>query len=111
MNKDNYAVSPVIGVILMVAITVVLAATVYVMVNSLGGNETETIPTITLQCNANDCFVSHASDGLTWEQLLVRGCDTVPVSGNVTAGQSLEFCNDEVIITHLPSNTIIYRRD
>lgn len=40
MNNDDEAVSPVIAVILMVAITVVLAATVYVWVSGFsGGNQ------------------------------------------------------------------------
>src|SRR5687767_3704005 len=36
-KADEEAVSPVVGVILMVAITVVLAAVVFVLVNQLGG--------------------------------------------------------------------------
>jgi len=45
MRKDKSAVSPVIATILMVAITVVLAAVLYVMVLGLGGTSTIT-PTI-----------------------------------------------------------------
>jgi len=45
MRKDSLAVSPVIATILMVAITVVLAAVLYVMVLNLGGTSTIT-PTI-----------------------------------------------------------------
>ncbi|MGD0818919.1 MAG: archaellin/type IV pilin N-terminal domain-containing protein, partial [Methanomassiliicoccales archaeon] len=37
MRKDKSAVSPVIATILMVAITVVLAAVLYVMVMGFGG--------------------------------------------------------------------------
>lgn len=44
--KSEEAVSPVIAVILMVAITVVLAATVFVLVNDLGKNVGSTGPTI-----------------------------------------------------------------
>jgi len=40
-RKDSRAVSPVIATILMVAITVVLAAVLYVMVMGFGGGETE----------------------------------------------------------------------
>ncbi len=42
------AVSPVIATILMVAITVVLAAVLYVMVMGFGGNNTPTAPAVTL---------------------------------------------------------------
>jgi len=42
IRKDTKAVSPVIATILMVAITVVLAAVLYVMVMGFGGGETQT---------------------------------------------------------------------
>jgi flagellin-like protein len=49
IRKDEQAVSPVIATILMVAITVVLAAVLYVMVSGLiGGTNTQSKPTITL---------------------------------------------------------------
>jgi len=42
IRKDSKAVSPVIATILMVAITVVLAAVLYVMVMGFGGGEAQT---------------------------------------------------------------------
>lgn len=42
IRKDTKAVSPVIATILMVAITVVLAAVLYVMVMGFGGGQTST---------------------------------------------------------------------
>jgi flagellin-like protein len=42
IRKDKSAVSPVIATILMVAITVVLAAVLYVMVMGFGGTQTST---------------------------------------------------------------------
>ena len=48
-RKDKSAVSPVIGTILMVAITVVLAAVLYVMVAGLGPGSTPNQPTIIMQ--------------------------------------------------------------
>lgn len=42
LPRDDRAVSPVIGVILMVAITVVLAAVVFVLVTKLSGNQKDT---------------------------------------------------------------------
>jgi len=47
IRKDEEAVSPVIATILMVAITVVLAAVLYVMVSGLLGPGTTTKPVIT----------------------------------------------------------------
>ncbi len=52
IRKDDQAVSPVIATILMVAITVVLAAVLYVMVSGLiGGQNPTSKPVITLQLN------------------------------------------------------------
>jgi archaeal type IV pilus assembly protein PilA len=48
MRKDSKAVSPVIATILMVAITVVLAAVLYVMVMGFGGGNTQNTPTATM---------------------------------------------------------------
>ncbi len=49
IRKDESAVSPVIATILMVAITVVLAAVLYVMVSGLiGGTTTTAKPTVSL---------------------------------------------------------------
>jgi archaeal type IV pilus assembly protein PilA len=48
MRKDGKAVSPVIATILMVAITVVLAAVLYVMVMGFGGGNTQSTPTATM---------------------------------------------------------------
>jgi flagellin-like protein len=56
MRKD--AVSPVIATILMVAITVVLAAVLYVMVMGFGGQGGQETPTITMtyQKTASDTY-------------------------------------------------------
>jgi len=47
IRKDEQAVSPVIATILMVAITVVLAAVLYVMVSGLLGGQTSNRPVLT----------------------------------------------------------------
>jgi archaeal type IV pilus assembly protein PilA len=62
--QEDEAVSPVIAVILMVAITVVLAATVFVLVSDIGGNQ-KTGPTTNLQVTAdaaaNTILIKHTS--------------------------------------------------
>jgi len=60
MRKKKDAVSPVIATILMVAITVVLAAVLYVMVMGFGGNPTIT-PTADL-VNEQDMLVLKIND-------------------------------------------------
>jgi FlaG/FlaF family flagellin (archaellin) len=45
-DVNEYAVSEVIGIILLVAITVAVAATVYVYVSSMVGQDTQSIPKV-----------------------------------------------------------------
>ena len=52
--KDERAVSPVIGVILMVAITVILAAVIGTFVLGLGNNLQETSPNANFQLDYNE---------------------------------------------------------
>ena len=54
---NNKAVSPVIATILMVAITVVLAAVLYVMVMGFG-QDTQTAPTADLTADGNRLIIS-----------------------------------------------------
>ncbi len=76
--KNDEAVSPVIAVILMVAITVVLAATVYVWVSGFGGTSTTPAKTISLSSadaldtgtpNLKEYVVAGASPGLKYEDM------------------------------------------
>jgi len=57
-KKNNKAVSPVIATILMVAITVVLAAVLYVMVMGFGGDGGGQAPTASLTTNGNRLVLS-----------------------------------------------------
>jgi archaeal type IV pilus assembly protein PilA len=61
IRKDKSAVSPVIATILMVAITVVLAAVLYVMVMGFGGSNTTSAPTATLSKSGNTLTISISS--------------------------------------------------
>ncbi|HKZ60323.1 MAG TPA: type IV pilin N-terminal domain-containing protein [Candidatus Thermoplasmatota archaeon] len=68
-TKNKKAVSPVIGTILMVAITVVLAAVLYVMVSGIGTNPNTNNPSTVLQAqnwNAGNLLVNvQSSSGAT----------------------------------------------
>jgi archaeal type IV pilus assembly protein PilA len=61
IRKDKSAVSPVIATILMVAITVVLAAVLYVMVMGFGGSNTTSAPTATLSKSGGQLTISISS--------------------------------------------------
>ncbi|NOR46819.1 MAG: type IV pilin [Methanosarcinaceae archaeon] len=52
-SKDEEAVSPVIGVILMVAITVILAAVIAAFVFNMGGGLKEAPPTVSITAVSN----------------------------------------------------------
>jgi flagellin-like protein len=69
-KHNDEAVSPVIGVILMVAITVVLAAVVFVLVSNLGG-DSNTAPAISWNKNesSDELSVVTASSNADWANL------------------------------------------
>ena len=77
IRADDEAVSPVIAVILMVAITVVLAATVYVWVSGFGAQSTSPAKTLALNSAAayttstdtKDYTVSSSTPGLKYKDL------------------------------------------
>ena len=127
------AVSAVIGVILMVAITVAIAATVYVYVSGMMGGESEVTPVITFtqtdQSSVNKLTVVSADPtNLLWGDLEVQkaGAATATiVSGDgstayldadvVTAGNIIDITATTggdtgaytISIRHKPSNTLI----
>jgi len=92
---DDRAVSPVIGVILMVAITVILAAVIGSFVLGLGNSVQQTAPNANFQFDYNntamDVTATHtggatipASDNVT----LSTPNETVPFGTEVSAGTS-----------------------
>jgi archaeal type IV pilus assembly protein PilA len=91
-RKNDEAVSPVIGVILMVAITVILAAVIAAFVFGMSGNiqKTKVVSVTGTRANANDLQVTYAGgqdapslNEISWQ---VNGAQAVATagSGNVT---------------------------
>ena len=82
MRKDKSAVSPVIATILMVAITVVLAAVLYVMVMGFGSNGGAT-PTASLQTTQTSSLhykvtvVSVSSNSIKYNGIALLATPTV----------------------------------
>jgi flagellin-like protein len=73
IQADERAVSAVIGVILMVAITVAIAATVYVYVSGMiGGTKTQT-PNIacTTDSTTNKITVATADANIKWSDIII----------------------------------------
>lgn len=104
LNREDEAVSPVIAVILMVAITVVLAATVYVWVSGFGSNSSQPAKSIAFSSgaslatsvglsavDADDSYktyiVSAASPGLKYSDLsfTLNGIAATETPGNCDA--------------------------
>ena len=100
--EGDEGVSAVIGVILMVAITVAIAATVYVYVSGMMGGTTERTPTITFTKDesANTLTVVSADTGVSWTDINMTAFDSNSTAnywyahaktGNVVAGNVIDF--------------------
>ena len=99
---DDSAVSPVIGVILMVAITVILAAVIGSFVLNLGGSLQQSAPQASFGFDYNgttDVTITHESgDSIEAARLNVTGVNSTPTTwvsvaggGTVSAGSSATF--------------------
>ena len=106
--EDREAVSPVIGVILMVAITVILAAVIGTFVLGLGDQVGETAPNANWQTEFDNetnmvTFTHNGGDQVDPDELTVSpeddieaggagadGDGTVTVPGPITAGDEIE---------------------
>ena len=73
INADERAVSAVIGVILMVAITVAIAATVYVYVSGMIGGTKNQTPNVacTTDSTSNRIQVATADSNIKWKDIVV----------------------------------------
>jgi flagellin-like protein len=100
MKKD--AVSPVIATILMVAITVVLAAVLYVMVMGFGGQGGQETPTITMnyQKTADGQYTftvaAVTANDVLWSDIAgvinpTNATLVIPTTGTVGAGDVMVF--------------------
>lgn len=113
-KQNEEAVSPVIGVILMVAITVVLAAVVFVLVSNLGkGSEAAPSLSFNKDSSAHTLTVVKADSGLTWDDFTATGCnsDTETSATAVAAGDVITMTGSfpcTFSLTHDATNTLVY---
>lgn len=111
--RDNEAVSPVIGTILMVSIAVLLAASVFIAINVLRDEvDTEPKPQPGMSTDERtDSFqVVHGGPvPMDWSDVAVTGCTGVPSSGSVSGGQQITGCSGDVTMVHEPTNTLVYQ--
>lgn len=107
--RDENAVSPVIAVILMVAITVVLAAVVFVLVSDIGVNPPPPSIGFTVDSVEDTLTVTTISTNVAkWGEFNVTGCTKPGNDTTVDAGDELTDCSGSVKVVHVPSNTLIY---
>ena len=101
-TKDHEAVSPVIGVILMVAITVILAAVIASFVFGMGGDLNRPPPSVSISAKSlhTDIIVSHDGGellkGTEWKISVVpEGAPplylTSTAGDNLNVGQQITF--------------------
>ena len=94
IRKEESAVSPVIGVILMVAITVILAAVIGAFVFGMGGSlkKTYNVGVTATQVNANNVTFTFQggpdADLVTFLNSTVGGGNQTSHSGDITVGDT-----------------------
>lgn len=91
----------------MVAITVVLAAIVFIMVTDLSDVEQRGPDLAIRSLGGGEYQVVDAPAGLAWEDFEVVGCDTVP-SGVLSAGDRFSDCEDDAFIRHTDSGSLVW---
>ena len=98
--EGKEAVSAVIGVILMVAITVAIAATVYVYVSGMVGGTKKMAPTVqfTQDESADRISVATTDSGVPWTSLSIRSTAAVKfyINGDVTAALGRTLTADQL---------------
>jgi len=120
---DNNAISAVIGVILMVAITVAMAAVAYAYFTGMIGGQKEAAPVISFTPSQTDktIVVDSADVGINWNTLSISisnttGHTTITRSGIINAGDKINLLTDPspvlhgtvtVTIIHVPSNSLL----
>jgi len=90
---DDDAVSPVIGVILMVAITVILAAVIASFVLGLGDQAGQAAPQVSVSCDigASGSMTHDGGDTLNYNNLDIKNPDNAVTSSDteITAGDEI----------------------
>jgi flagellin-like protein len=121
-QASDDAVSPVIGVILMVAITVVLAAVVFVLVSNLSktSNNAPQISFSADDTNRKLTVVSGPAPAINWSSITIGGtCSSTfklnggtagTTTGTVKGGDVITACTtgQTISFTHTATNTLLY---
>jgi len=114
-READEAVSAVIGVILMVAITVAIAATVYVYVSGMIGSSPTSTPSVQfVKDDVTDKLTVASADpgNLQWSDFNYTQTEDGPLTlhaggATVMAGDWFSNCNGTVTIRYDPTNTLL----
>ncbi|MFC6755725.1 MULTISPECIES: type IV pilin N-terminal domain-containing protein [Haloarcula] len=98
--QDDDAVSPVIGVILMVAITVILAAVIATFVLGLGDSLSDQSPQASFTCDG-DALVHDGGDELNGDNLYLANNSDNSLGDSYSAGDTIvsPFGDDQSPLT------------
>ena len=111
---ENRAVSPVIGVILMVAITVILAAVIGSFVLGIGGDVQEAPQASFSYDSTNGVVVHEGGDSINISETSISASNVNDANSNgeVDPGETISVSGGGTYtITHNPTNTIIAEVD
>ena len=107
-NRKDDAVSPVIGVMLMLVVTIVIAAVVVMFSTGLAG-DTKTTPTALFEVSGTDTFSAGASgEELAYVNIRHKGGDTIPLSDLQITLESVGGSNNGIINALTASDNIGY---
>lgn len=120
-NQSKHAVSAVIGVIIMVAITIAMAAVAYAYFTGMIGGGEEVTPVISFTPDASEKTIQVASADVDaiWNDISITftnatGYNQTTRTGVVNAGDTINLINDQplrgkvtVTFTHVPTNTLL----
>ena len=110
---EDEAVSAVIGVILMVAITVAIAAVVYVYANDMIGTGVSITPTISFMKSGDSLVVLKGGNDLKWDLMSINITGGINASylkpnGAIEAGQAITLTNSSgVTLRVVYENTLM----
>ncbi|WP_277543501.1 type IV pilin N-terminal domain-containing protein [Haloarcula laminariae] len=104
--SDDSAVSPVIGVILMVAITVILAAVIASFVLGLGDTAGDAAPQVSTSCTSSGDLVHEGGDTVDGSRLSTSGSGSANTGDtSIKSGENLAtgMSEDEDLVWEEPS--------
>jgi len=120
--SNKKAISAVIGVMLMVAITAAMAAVAYAYLTGMIGGQKEETPVMEFLPSESDntVTVSGADPSINWQDVNITSTngthtDYIQKTGIVSAGNLIDLDTDQTLtgdvtikIRHIPSNTQVY---